>query len=217
MIIFMISVIIISLPILHLIESMSWSIKAMSNKNNIGYVISRTNIFLYSARFFFFAFNSLTYFLIEKGISEQHLYTILMCCFFITCSLQPLIINKPIIMHASKYVLKTSNNINFIYYLDFKIFLNVLIVNILFVLAIILPILLILSFPEYRLTLSSLAPVLNAIGTAILLFFVDTRLYESMDTEKLHELIFTYMCGRIGGFAFGIILLIYLKIHAVGI
>ena len=52
-------------------------------------------------------------------------------------------------------------------------------------------------YPENRMMISSLGQAVNAVGTVIVLFKVDSAMYQSMDTGRLPRLVGYFVAGRI--------------------
>lgn len=191
------------LATMHLVETLSWSVRAASFTEGVGHVIARTNILLYGARFFALGFTTFIFFLIESGLDATALFLVLAMCFLGSAIMQALALNKIFVSFFAKLINKNAklNRLPRKFYPI--LFIKTAFANIFFSAAIIIPILLAVSFPAYRMTLANLGPILNAFGTILLIFFVDTKLYAKMDEGTLHEFIFTYICGRSAGLSFG--------------
>lgn len=204
---------IVALPALYFIETMSWAIKAQAKNDQIGMVIARTNILLYGSRMFFFVYSSLIYFFIESGLEKGQIYLILIISFLVTCLSQYLVLKKEVVSRVSNFVLGYSRNVEFTKSIEFSFFIKIFIVNVIFTLAVIAPVAIALNFFSYRMTATSAGPILNSIGTWILLIYVDTKLYASMDENRLNEKVFSYVTGRITGFAIGVLILMFLRVY----
>lgn len=207
---------ILTLPLLYLVETLSWYVKAVANNDQFGRVVARTNILLYLSRFFFFTYSGVVYFLIESGTEATRIYSLLLYAFLLSALSQTIFLNR----HCSFWMASTTSRILDIQTVPTKfvsdkhsgkIFIWGSIAVALFASAIILPVVFALSYPEYRLSLSSLAQILNAFGTVVLLILVDPKLYDAMDQCELNLKLRAYSLARIIGFAFAVLLLFALR------
>ncbi|MGK0447170.1 MAG: hypothetical protein ACJA2M_000942 [Polaribacter sp.] len=90
-----------------------------------------------------------------------------------------------------------------------KIFLLTMFSTILFNLALTLPYITIIYFPQHRLTIASFIPMLNFFAAVPVVFYIDNYLFQTMDNGKLDSIIGNYYRGRIIGlFATSIIMLL---------
>ena len=69
-----------------------------------------------------------------------------------------------------------------------------------FSLGLAVPYILASTYPDYRLTLASLGQAVNAVGTLLLLFFVDQILFKSIDDGTIRYKVVRYTVGRSLGF-----------------
>lgn len=79
-----------------------------------------------------------------------------------------------------------------------------------FSLGLAVPYILASTYPDYRLTLASLGQVVNAVGTLLLLLFVDQILFQSIDDGTIRFKVIRYTIGRSLGFGLAGLILLYL-------
>ena len=197
-----------------LVETTSWSLRAMSSENNHGFFNARANIYLYGGRFFSLLFMMIISLLVDKQINSSHV--ILFVAISVTCAAiiqffywrSILFFNylNKIIAHLFLHKVTGLKSIRFHKKIDQKLFLNTLFASSILVLGVTSPYILASVYPEVRMTISTLGQVINAIGTLILLFSVDPILFRKMDTNSLHTYIFSYIKGRCFGLIFASII-----------
>lgn len=78
------------------IETSSWWIRVVATKDNFGYYISRSNIYLYGGRFFSLVFGLFLAFQIENGLSPALISITLAISFLMAFLLQILLLSKKI-------------------------------------------------------------------------------------------------------------------------
>lgn len=210
---------IISLPMLFLLESITWYIRSLSIENKIAWVIAKTNMVVYFSRFFYLAYLTLIYYQLENGSSLNKTLTILFCAFLISVVFQGLIftsIGKSVIQKISNLYGIEINKIEVKKRkIDIKLFIYNVMAVILISLGVILPAILAYIYPNQRLTLSVSYQIMNAFGTFILLSKVDPVLSESMDLGYLNEIIRSYLLSRILAFTIGALFVGFIYIYAI--
>lgn len=207
---------VISLPMLYLIETLSWYVKAVASNQKIGWVVARTNILLYFSRFLFFAYSGIVYLQIETGTTGRRIYTLLIYAYCISLVAHIAVINGTISTYMASKVARLlkippKNSIPKTSEIDWKIAIWGSVAVAFLAAAIIAPVAFALTFPAFRLALSSLSQILNACGTMLLLIIVDPRLYAAMDHGNLPSLIRSYCIGRNIGFFIAILILLLIR------
>lgn len=198
-------------------ETLSWTVRSLSNHGTMGYFISRTNIFLYTARMFNLVFVVFVSLLIDTGVKTNSIMTTIGIAFAVAAiSHMPLIKSKkteniistkvakllglPFV--GDKPIYQTSKNI--------KLRNHTIASSFVFTAGLSIPYILASLMPEYRMTMSNVAQIINSIGTVVLLFYVDPIMYKMMDNGKLNEYVACYVMGRFTGFGIGAIFLLFL-------
>jgi hypothetical protein len=190
-----------------LVETTSWTLRAMSTKSNQGHFNARANIYLYGGRFFALLFMMILSLIVDH---EADLHQVL---FFISISvsfaafIQLLYWNSSVFFKSVNYIiifllLKKMRYVNPIKNhdkVDHTLFLNSWIATSILIFGVTSPYILASIMPEIRMTIATFGQVINAIGTIILLFKVEPLLYRRMDKNDLHIHVFSYIKGRCFG------------------
>lgn len=200
---------IMALSLSFLIETSSWSVRALSDGNKIGEYISRTNIYLYGGRFFSLIFMSSVSLLIDKSVSTKWIVLIAGASFLLAGLLHFAIfgakkieyvlsvrISKLLSLDVTKKLDCTKEAI-----LDKRLFYFSLVATFCFSVGLSVPYILASVFPNYRMTISSLGQIINSLGTVLILFLIDKMLYRAMDKGELDLHIHSYSFGRTCGFS----------------
>jgi hypothetical protein len=201
------------------VESSSWWIKGACAPGSVGLYISRSNIYLYFGRFFALAYNALIAFGIEKGAPAGHVAITLAIGFTGTCVAHLVLLRGSPMTHFTVAVLARilllprpapyvpaapvpGNR---------TIVASTAIASLCFGMGISLPLLLAVFVPQYRMSLSYVGQTVNALGTIMLLFMVDQRLFRSLDQGELNQRLPSYNLGRT--IAFGLSAVLCLLIY----
>ena len=208
-------IVILSLPLLHAIETLTWLIRSIARPGQTAWVMTRTNLVLFFSRFFYLAFVTLMYYRLETGMPYEHALMLLWSTFLLSCLLQLILVGPFGFAVGSKVGIlfgvdiievelhkQNSLSEHFIYNVVAVLFIS---------LGIVLPILLAYAFPDQRLTLSISYQAMNALGTYVLLTKVDSYLSKKLDTGKLVNELVSY--GHSRSFAFALIFLALLGVE----
>ena len=193
-----------------LVETSSWTLRAMSTKSNHGFFNARANIYLYGGRFFALLFMMILSLIVDQ---EANFHRVLM---FIATSVSSAAIIQWLYCNSGVFfkfvnrviiflLLKKMPHANLIKIhdgADHRLFLNSWVATSILVFGVTSPYLLASIYPEFRMTISTFGQLINAVGTVILLFKVEPLLYRRMDKNDLHIHVFSYIKGR----CFGLIL-----------
>ncbi|WEK44384.1 MAG: hypothetical protein P0Y64_06145 [Candidatus Sphingomonas colombiensis] len=193
-----------------IVESSSWWIKGACTPGTIGLYVSRSNIYLYFGRFFSLAYNALIAFGIENGAPAQHVAATLAIGFAGTCVAHLLLLRGGAITHLTVAVmtrillLPKPGPYDGVPHpqMERRIVTSSAIASLCFGIGISLPLLLAVLVPQYRMSLSYVGQMVNALGTIMLLFMVDQRLFRSLDEGDLARTLPSYSMGR--ALAFGL-------------
>jgi hypothetical protein len=204
----------ISLALVFLVETLAWFLRANALTEGRAYVISKSNLILYSSRGFAFGFQaSISYYLETSGKVDGIFFVCVVG--FVSSA----------VLHAVAFYHSPSRNFMWSGMVLFmkkinrwddrlmgeglaqiqrissrRLFFATSISTSIFGLAITLPYLLALYNPELRLTFTSFIQLLNFFGTIFLLYLVDPIMYKLMDDGRLRFSIYDYIAGRVVGF-----------------
>lgn len=192
------------------VESSSWWIKSACTPRTIGLYVSRSNIYLYFGRFFALAYNALIAFGIENGAPAEQVAGTLAIGFAATCAAHLLLLRGGRITHLTVAVTarilllpKPVPHDSAVHpRMERRIITATTIASLCFGIGISLPLLLAVFVPQYRMSLSYVGQTVNALGTIMLLFMVDQRLFRSLDEGDLAQTLPSYSMGR--ALAFGL-------------
>ena len=196
------------------VETSSWWIKGCCPTGAIGLYVSRSNIFLYFGRFFTLGFNVLLAYSIERGASERTVALTLGFGFVASAIVHLVVLrggpltqlllsgfnrtlflpNAQNIHPVPPHLLPPSKSGPLLW--------GTTAATLAFSLGASLPLLLAVAIPEYRMSLSYIGQVVNAMGTLALLFLVDQSLFKSLDNGVLLTSLPIYGSGR--ALAFGL-------------
>ncbi len=187
-----------------LVETTSWTLRAMSTKSNQGYFNARANIYLYGGRFFALLFMMILSLIVDHEADLHHVLFFISISVSFAAFIQLLYWNSSIFFKSMNSIiifllLKKMRYVNPIKNhdkIDRTLFLNSWVATLILVFGVTSPYLLAALYPNIRMTISTFGQVINAIGTIILLFKVDPILYQRMDKNDLHIHVFSYIKGR---------------------
>ena len=198
----------LSMAVALFIETSSWWIKSMCPERQMGRYISRTNIYLYTSRFFVVAFQSSIAFFIEAGESKKSVASILTLTFLFCGIIQFIILNKSKLTEYSTRYLAYAIGLRDTMPLRIpgalaprsrRIGYITCLISLVFGLGAGIPLMAAALFPAHRLSISYIGQVLNSLGTLLTLFYVDQALYRAMDQGHLMDDILGFTFGRIAG------------------
>lgn len=204
-----------------LVESSSWWIKGACPPGMVGLYVSRSNIYLYFGRFFALAYNAMIAFGIENGATARQVAGTLALGFGAACGAHLALLTGG---GATRATMSALGRILFLPHHAWivapapparnrAIVLATATASLCFGLGISLPLLLAVFVPEYRMSLSYIGQTVNAMGTILLLFMVDQRLFRSLDEGTLLRDLPSYSLGR--AVAFGIAGLVCLLVFGI--
>lgn len=196
----------VALAVSFFVETSSWWIRVAATKDNFGYYISRSNIYLYGGRFFALIFGVLLSVQVESRTKPADIAFLICICFFFSCLLQTMMLNKNIrfvlinkLCHMLRLPLleKCFDTPTIIDTMQRRnLFIGTLISSSLFSLGVSIPLFIASVFIENRLVVSNLGQLINAFGMIIILFFVDQKLYEAFDSGNLYSNLVVYSLAR---------------------
>ena len=212
----------ISLACVFLVETYAWFVRANALNDGRAYVISKSNLILYSSRAFAFGFQaSLSYYLETHGAVEGVLF---ICVVGFVSS---------VVIHLLTFYQRTVRGLTWAAMVGVmrgirrwddslmsrelapiakigsrRLYLATTASTAIFGVAMTLPYLLALYNPSLRLTFTSLIALLNFVGMLFLLYLVDPVLYKLMDAGSLRYSIYDFIAGRITGFILSLVIAI---------
>lgn len=202
-----------------LVESSSWWIKGACPPGMVGLYVSRSNIYLYFGRFFALTYNALIAFGIENGATARQVSGTLAIGFGAAFAAHLVLLAGG---GATRVTITVLGRILLLPHRQWKvapaaschnkpIVVATATASLCFGLGISLPLLLAVFVPQYRMSLSYIGQTVNALGTILLLFMVDQRLFRSLDEGRLLEDLPSYSLGRAAAFgaAGAVCLLVY--------
>jgi hypothetical protein len=196
-----------------IVETSSWWVKGCCPPGAVGLYVSRSNIYLYFGRFFTLGFNVLLAFSIENGAREREIALTLGAGFFLSAVMHLALLRGG---YATQWLLSGLNRALFLpnwqkvhplpHGLEHKpvdgpLFWGTAAATLAFSLGASLPLLLAVAFPDFRMSLSYIGQVVNALGTLALLFLVDQTLFKALDNGTLVTALPSYGLGRAAAFA----------------
>lgn len=196
------------------VETSSWWVKGCCPPGAIGLFVSRSNIYLYFGRFFTLGFNVLLAFSIERGASESDVAWTLGLGFLASAGVHLILLRGG---RPTQWLLSMLNRALFLPnwqnvhplpqaprpsdLTTRPLLWGTLAATLAFSLGASLPLLLAVAIPEYRMSLSYIGQVVNAMGTLALLFLVDQKLFKALDGGTLVTVLPFYGAGRAIAFA----------------
>ena len=189
------------------IDTSGWWIRAFSDGSNMGTFVSKTNIYTYSGRLFSFTYMSFLSFYIESGANTFEVSKIIFVSLVGGAAAHGILLNRyDYSQNFLKFIAKTikldiGRNKLSQQPLDYgwKIKYAAASATAIFCLGMSAPYILASMFPNFRLTLSSVGQILNAVGMLFILLLVDQLLYKSWDRGELAAAVSYYNTGRIMG------------------
>lgn len=217
-------IVITSIVLIYFTETFSWYFKSLTKEANAG-VISFGNMIMYSSRIFAFLYQFSISFLIEKKLMEDELTLIVAIALFACGLFHIIFLNNNLflkkiaylyiwILKKCKIVLRESSILEFDgkprLIKHQKIYFFTFISTLAFNIALTVPYLISIMFPDYRLTIVSFIPILNFIGSIPIVFYVDNYLFQYMDEGRVGSVVHNYYKGRIHGFVLTSIIILVL-------
>jgi hypothetical protein len=196
------------------VETSSWWVKGCCPPGALGLFVSRSNIYLYFGRFFTLGFNVLLAFAIERGASERDVALTLGIGFLASAVVHVILLRGG---RPTQWLLSGLNralllpNWQNVHPLpaglsarpqSSRLLWGTMGATLAFSLGASLPLLLAVAIPEYRMSLSYVGQIVNALGTLALLFLVDQTLFKALDKGSLVTALPSYGTGR--AIAFGL-------------
>jgi hypothetical protein len=198
-----------------LVETTTWWLRAEATKGSVGLFVSRTNIYLYGGRLFSLIFAAGISFLIEISVSTQILIILFTLSFVFNSLVHVFVLNGGSLTY---YILKVFSRFLRlpppeirVHHPQTKYFSRITVVtaasSFAFSMGLTLPYILASLVPDYRLSISSLAQIINSFGTLLLLFYVDQVLFSAVDDGTIRTKVIEYSRGRALGFSVASIVL----------
>lgn len=195
------------------IETSSWWIRANASVGNFGHYISRSNIYLYSARLFSLGFSILLAIQIESNYSTFDITISLAISFLFASGLQFFLLALPQIrVSVMKFIMKimflqeedgfSDQAGSLKARLDKNLFFSAFLSSIIFAGGVSIPSFLSSIFIENRLVISNLGQFINAFGAIIVLFVVDQKLFRALDEGRLSIALLSYTYARVASSLF---------------
>jgi len=223
---FLLVILVTCIVLIYFSETFSWFFKSLG-KESKGSIISLGNMLLYCSRIFNFGYMISISYLIESGRINKDIALLIAGALFLSTLAHFVFFGRKdkmkSIVKIYLYVFNTLkirtlpiDSLSFkttdVHVKHDKIFYLTMFSTILFNLALTLPYITIIYFPEHRLTIASFIPMLNFFAAVPVVFYIDNYLFQTMDNGKLDSIIKNYYRGRsIGLFVTSLImLLIYL-------
>lgn len=190
---------------LYLIDSTTWWIRGTGAPGSVGLYVSRTNIYQYFSRFLALSFNMIVAFSIENGATAFEVCAVLAAGFGISALAHLAVLMGNRVTHKliallNRMLMLPANPLPpDVHLKPFRrtIAVPTAVATLFYNLGIALPLLLAVTFPAYRMSLSYLGQIANAFGTVLFLFLVDQVMYKSLDLGELAEDLRSYSIGRI--------------------
>lgn len=204
------SLVAITLSMSLMVETSSWVIRVHAKKETTGQFIARTNIYLYGGRFFAILTQVAVGFMIDKGMALLQTISVFAIGFFLAVvthlfflansnrrvQLEVFLIRwLGLTQHAESPRAITKSKLNK------RLLFVTCIVSGFFSLALVAPLALAATFPEYRLTLNNAGATINFLGMLLLLGYLDPVMYKALDEGTISSQIGSYIYGRVCGFA----------------
>jgi hypothetical protein len=202
------------LPLLYLVETISWLLKAAYSDLGIGYVVAKTNIWLYGSRSLMIGYIGILYYSFESGVGLHSVLSTIEVSLLISSLLHILLLvkkSRQFILTVSSKLLSLRTKERDLSLGNFKLapslftltMLSVMFFNV----GVAAPILVSSMHPSYSLTSSVSTQVCNAVGTILLLLYVEPKLYTDLDASRIHESLPSYLLGRLAGMAISLLFL----------
>jgi hypothetical protein len=215
----------LSLGFMFTIESATWFIRALAQRSKTGQMIAVSNTFLYSSRLFAFGFQLVISVQIDASFGWNALWGTFASAFIAASALHLLIFFStwghttawPALLRRGKLALVS--NAALLPAARWRIhrrrlFAAVLFSASLFGLSATAPYLLAHLYAGMRMTLGSVAQIINFAGSVMLVYWVDPMLFRLMDEELLGDALFDYLLGRLTAFLLFAVMFIALWIVA---
>lgn len=198
-----------------LVETSSWHLRSLANKNSQGLFNSRANIYLYGGRFFALAFMMLMSSFVDRHFSLISVIESIAICVTLAgvfqlsyASFRPA--RDYLDIFLFRVILHGINDFNIAlgeHQKDSSLFLKTIFSTVILCVGVTSPYIIASKFPDARMTISTLGQIINAFGTVILLFWVEPHLYKKMDKGQLNLNLHSYFDGRALGLIIVAILL----------
>jgi hypothetical protein len=188
-----------------IIETSSWCLRARAEVTNQGLYNSRVNIYLYTARFFYLVFMVLMAWAVDRGATHHQILGVISGAAGLGLIAHLVYaFSGAVARFADRKILlillpevATSNHVALRFQIGHALFGWSAFAAFFLMMGVTLPFVVASLFPESRMMISSLGQVVNAVGTVVVLFKVDSAMYQSMDTGRLPLLVGYFVAGRI--------------------
>jgi hypothetical protein len=192
-----------------IIETTSWCLRARAEVTNQGLYNSRVNIYLYTARFFYLVFMVLMAWAVDRGATQHQILGVISAAAALGLIAHLIyVFVGSVARFADRRILAilvpevtNRNDIPLRFQIGHALFGWSAFAAFFLMMGVTLPFVVASLFPESRMMISSLGQAVNAVGTVIVLFKVDSAMYQSMDTGRLSWLVGYFVAGRIAALA----------------
>ena len=197
-----------SLGLMFTVESATWFIRALAQRQKTGQMIAVSNMLLYSSRFFAFVFLLVMSFQIDTSSGWNSLWGTFVSAFVSAALLHVVFFFSkwshtqwwPAIFGRRRLALVVDAKL-----LPAprwrvhrrRLFAAVFFSASLFGLSATMPYMLAHLYYEMRMTLASVAQIINFAGSVLLVYWVDPMLFKLMDEASLGDALFDYLLGRL--------------------
>lgn len=188
-----------------IIETSSWCLRARAEVTNQGLYNSRVNIYLYTARFFYLVFMVLMAWAVDRGATHHQILGVVSAAaglgliahlIYVFSGTVSRFADRRILAILVPEVAKR-NDVALRFQIGHALFGWSAFAAFFLMMGVTLPFVVASVYPESRMMISSLGQAVNAVGTVIVLFKVDSAMYQSMDTGRLPRLVGYFVAGRI--------------------
>lgn len=211
----------LSLAVMFAVESSTWFFRAQGDRTDLGGTLARANQLLYSSRLFAFGFQLVISLMVDTRAGWWPIWLTFAAGFGATIAVHLVAFHVPggavrlwqlfaVVgapdRRATRPGLRAPVRGHVV---DRALFTRTLLATMLLAAAATLPFVLASLFAQLRMTMGSVAQVMNFFGSITMISLVEPVLYRSIDREALGHVVFDYLLGRLWGLGvcFGVILL----------
>jgi hypothetical protein len=213
----------LSLAVQFTIESGAWYFRAQAAREELGRMLSTASQLLYSSRLFAFGFQLVISLMVDTRAGWTVLSESFLIGFVSAALVHLLVYHVPGTARATWRALHAvmPSSIDMRPELrseprlkvhDYGLFRRTLFATILFSVAATAPFLLAYRFTNVRMTMGSIAQMMNFLGAITIVSLVEPMLYRAIDAESLEHLVFDYLLGRFWGFVLCAVILVGLRL-----
>lgn len=215
----------LSLAVMFAVESGTWFFRAQATPADLGVMLARANQLLYSSRLFAFGFQLVISLMIDMGAGWAPIWLTFAVGFATAVLVHVLAFHVPrsargvwrLVLYvappsaAGRSGLRAATRSHVV---DRALFRRTLLATILLAAAATVPFVLATLFEHLRMTMGSVAQVLNFAGSISMITLVESALYRSIDEAALGHAVFDYLLGRVWGFGVCLVVLLGVGVAA---